>query len=121
MPLAHEHGRGAAMPAGFSVVVGDGTRLALIGVTPAVAGQNRLEVIIIGADGEVLRLQEVKVTVACPDKGIEPIERAVPAVAPGHYELSGGEFAVSGNWKVEVAALIGDFEQAKFTTEVPIR
>jgi copper transport protein len=121
MPSAHEHGHGAAMPAGFSVVVGDGTRLALIGVTPAVVGQNRLEVIIIGADGEVLRPQEVKVTVACPDKGIEPIERAALAVAPGHYELSGGEFAVSGRWKVEVAALIGDFEQAKFTTEVSIR
>jgi copper transport protein len=121
MPSAHEHGHRVAIPAGFSVVVGDGTRQALIGVTPAVAGQNRLEVIIIGADGEVLRPEEIRLTVACPEKGIEPIERAVPAVAPGHYELSGGEFAVSGRWGVEVAALIGPFEQATFTTEVPIR
>jgi copper transport protein len=82
MPSGHPHEHATPRSEGFSVVVGDGPRLALIEVTPAAAGDNRLEVTVIGPDGEALHPKEMTVTLAEPDKGIEPIDRPVPVSRP---------------------------------------
>ncbi|MBP2295895.1 copper resistance CopC/CopD family protein [Azospirillum rugosum] len=106
---------------GFSTVVTVKGRPALITVTPARPGPNRLAVQIEQADGTPLDAQEVSAELALPSAGIEPISRVLGKAGPGIYAADGVELPLAGEWAVRVDALVSDFEKALYRTEVTVR
>ncbi|MCW2235643.1 copper resistance protein CopC [Azospirillum canadense] len=110
-----------ATSAGFSAVVTVRGRPALITVTPARPGPNRLAVQIEQADGTPLNAQEVSAELALPSAGIEPIGRVLAKAGPGLYAADGVELPLAGDWTVRVDALVSDFEKALYRTEVTVR
>lgn len=53
--------------------------------------------------------------------GISPIRRRLVPEAEGRYVHDGFELAIPGRWRVQVDALLTDFDQAKLSAEVEIR
>lgn len=107
--------------AGFSAVVTVKGRPALITVTPARPGLNRLAVRIEQADGTPLDAREVTAELALPAAGIEPIGRVLGRVGPGLYAVDGVELPLAGEWALRVDALVSDFEKTLYRTEVTVR
>jgi hypothetical protein len=64
--------------------------------------------------------KELAVTAELPEKRIAPIELTATKAGPGHYVISGATFGVKGNWTIEVAGRISDFDEYRAKVEVPI-
>ncbi|MDQ2105747.1 copper resistance D family protein, partial [Azospirillum isscasi] len=110
----------AERPAGFSTAVMAQGRMAILTVTPALPGTNRIELRLAGPDGAPLDALEVSVELALPAAGIEAIARPLPKQAPGVYAADGVALPVAGSWSVRVNALVSDFEKVPFRAAVPV-
>jgi hypothetical protein len=53
--------------------------------------------------------------------GAGPMKRAMRRLAPGRYDHGGGELAISGTWRTELRARIGDFDRIVRVTQVEVR
>ena len=95
-------------------------RQAVVTITPARPGPNRIELRLTHADGAPLAVKEVTVQAALPSAGIEPLERALGAAGPGVYAADGVDLPAAGAWAVRLDVLVSDFEKALFRTEVPV-
>ena len=51
---------------------------------------------------------------------IEPIEFEAPKAGPGHYVVSGAALGVEGDWTVEIAARVTDFDEFRTKLVVPV-
>jgi len=94
---------------------------ATIGVTPARAGFNLIQIRIIGPDGKLFDPQSVELSLAEPADHIEPIRRQPLRVATGLYRLMGSEISLPGKWQFRLDARISDFEERSFSAEIGIR
>lgn len=110
----------AEKPAGFSTAVVARGRTAIVTVTPATPGANRVEMRLTGPDGAPLDALEVSAELALPAAGIEGITRPLPKVAPGVYAADGMILPVAGAWAVRLDALVSDFEKVPFRAAVPV-
>ncbi len=117
----HQHQPIAAPAAGFTVATTAGAQMALVDVTPARPGRNRLTVTLLDAAGAPLAPQQLTVWLSDPAAGVEPSRHQALAVAPGQYAIAAAGLPLAGVWHVEIDALMTEFEQIRFTTEVPIR
>lgn len=82
-------------------------------VDPARVGTNEMHVYLFDrADGSQFdETKELTVTAELPEKGIEPIDLETTRAGPGHYLVSGAAFGVAGQWMVEVASRVSDFDE----------
>ncbi|WP_448203702.1 copper resistance CopC/CopD family protein [Azospirillum sp. sgz302134] len=112
---------GVAAPAGFAAAVTAKGRTAIITLTPARPGPNRVEARIAQQDGTPLNAMGASVSLALLSAGIEPIARDLTPVEPGVYAVDGVELPVAGAWSVRLDVLVSDFEKAPFRTEIPVR
>ncbi|MGH2949157.1 MAG: copper resistance D family protein, partial [Solirubrobacteraceae bacterium] len=92
-------------------------------VDPARVGPNEMHLYLFDRrDGRQYdATKELTVTAALPEKGIEPIELAATKAGPGHYVVSGAALAPEGEWTVEVAARVTEFDEHRTTFQVPIQ
>lgn len=113
-------GAESAGPFSGSAAIGP-ARLELT-VDPARVGANELHLYLFSrSDGAQFdATEELTVRAALPDEGIEPIELDARKAGPGHYVVTGGTFGLSGDWKVEVAARVGEFDLHTTAIDVPI-
>jgi len=109
-----------AAPAGYTTVLSVKGRPAVITVTPARPGPNRVEMQVAQRDGTPLNAMEVSAELALPSAGIEPITRTLKAVGPGVYAVDGVQLPLPGAWTVRVDVLVSDFEKALYRTELPV-
>ena len=107
-------------PAGYTTVLSVKERPAVITVTPARPGPNRIGVQVAQRDGTPLNALEVSAELALPSAGIEPITRTLKAVEPGLYAVDGVQLPLPGTWTLRVDVLVSDFEKALYRTEVPV-
>ena len=63
---------------------------------------------------------ELTVTAELPERNIAPIELEGTKAGPGHFLVSGATFGVEGDWTVEIASRISDFDEFRTKVEVPI-
>ena len=66
-------------------------------------------------------MKELTVHASLPGKRVAPIELSPRKAGPGHYVVSGAAFAIAGDWQVEVAARVSEFDEHRTSFEVPIR
>ena len=91
-------------------------------VDPARVGPNEMHVYLFGRrDGSQYdETKELTVTAELPEKEIDTIEFEATKAGPGHYVVSGAALGVKGDWTVEVAARVSDFDEFRTKLEVPI-
>jgi len=106
---------------GFSGMVMNRTAMVDISVTPARAGANRVGLELTDTNDVPMTAQEVTVWLANPTLGIEPIAQKAAKQGDGEYVLPAALFPVAGTWTLTIEALISDFEQTNFTTDVLIK
>ena len=107
--------------AGVHAAAQSGSYMAMLDVSPAVAGTNSLRLFLHDADGNPVDPAKIELRLAEPDQSIEPILRSPVRVGPGRYALEGPELAVAGNWRVRIEIRVGDFGMTEFEIAVPIR
>ena len=92
-------------------------------VDPARVGPNEMHVYLFDRrDGRQYDdTLELTVTAELPERGIEPIEFETTKAGPGHFLVSGAAFGVEGEWTVEIAARVSDFDEFRTNLEVPVR
>ena len=56
-----------------------------------------------------------------PGRRIAPIELDARRAGPGHYVVTSAAFGVAGDWRVEVAARVSEFDEHRTTFKVPIQ
>lgn len=110
----------AEKPAGFSTAIVARGRTAIVTVTPAMPGPNRIELRLTGPDGAPLDALEVSAEMALPAGGIEAIARPLPKAAPGVYAAEGIALPVAGSWALRLDALVSDFEKVPFRAAIPV-
>ncbi|HYH88490.1 MAG TPA: CopD family protein [Solirubrobacteraceae bacterium] len=111
----------AAGPFATDVRLGPG-RLEVT-VQPARVGANEMHLYLFArSDGRQYdATKELTVHASLPGKRVAPIELSPRKAGPGHYVVSGAAFAIAGDWKVEVAARVSEFDEHRTSFEVPIR
>jgi copper transport protein len=92
-------------------------------VDPARVGPNEMHVYLFDRrDGSQYDATlELTVTAELPQRRIEPIDLEATKAGPGHYVVSGATFGVKGDWTVEIASRISDFDEFRTKVEVPVR
>ena len=66
------------------------------------------------------RTKELTVRASLPGKRIAPITLDARRAGPGHYVITSATFGVAGDWRVEVAARVSEFDEYRSTVKVPI-
>lgn len=74
------------------------------------ADQGGLDIRLSGANGRPLVAQDVRVSLANPTAGVEPLQRQATRIGDGHWRVDGLTFPVGGAWIVRLNVLISDFE-----------
>ncbi|MET0684002.1 MAG: copper resistance protein CopC [Solirubrobacteraceae bacterium] len=115
---------GTAQPTGpYSASAALGPARAELTVEPARAGPNELHLYLFDAkDGTQYDVpRDLTITAALPESGIEPIALDVRKAGPGHYVVGGAPFSPAGDWQLEMAARISEFDELRTRFEVPVR
>jgi copper transport protein len=95
-------------------------RTAVLELSPARPGRNRLVVRVTGDDGRPVVGLMATVEMALPAMGIEPISRPLVTVEPGVFDLAEIELAQAGLWVFRFDLLVSDFEKMVFRAEIPV-
>jgi copper transport protein len=64
--------------------------------------------------------KEVALKAALPDEGIEPIDLEARKAGPGHYVVTSAPFGLAGDWTLEIAALVTEFDELRTEMTIPI-
>jgi copper transport protein len=92
-------------------------------VDPARVGLNEMHVYLFDRrDGRQYdETEELTVTAELPEKDIDRIELEATKAGPGHYVMSGAALGVAGDWTIEIAARVSDFDEYRAEVQVPVR
>jgi copper transport protein len=105
----------------WSGVSGIGPGQAELTIQPAVAGPNRMDLLLAGLTaGGQSKEPELTVTASSPSRGIAPIELALRRAGPGHYVVERAQLAPAGDWTVDLVARAGEFDQFDTSFEVEV-
>lgn len=99
-------------------LVGDST-MAMVMITPGAAGPVTLDILISDLDDLPKQVQAVSVSLADPDRAIEPIQREA-VLADGMWEVEGLSIPLAGNWQIGVEVRLSRFELARLQGEVTV-
>src|SRR3546814_7568040 len=76
---------------------------------------------IFDADGRPAEIVEsLTLDLSLPSAGIGPITREAQRAGPAHLQLDTSDFAVAGDWQIEITARPDRFSQESATGEIPI-
>lgn len=109
----------AAPPEGYATAVTQGARMALVEVTPARPGRNRVRVYLHGPDGQPIPVGEAALEAELPAAGVAPLRRSFTSSAPGDLTAE-VDLPIAGRWALRLDVLVDAFDKAVFRTEIPI-
>jgi copper transport protein len=92
-------------------------------VDPARVGANVMHVFLTDKRSGVQydKVKEFDVKLSQPGKQVGPIDAAPQKAGPGHYVMTGATFGVAGDWTVQIAARVSEFDAHYATVKVKIR
>ena len=67
---------------------------------------------------EVIQLDA---TMSLPSRDIAPIKLQIRRLGPGHYVAPGVDLPISGDWQLEVSALLTQTDEVRTTGTIPIK
>lgn len=95
--------------------------MADLSVTPGHAGPATIAVSLLDGEFGPLAAKELRLSLANPAAGIEPIERAAVRQPDESWQVSGMTLPAAGRWTVEIEILVSDFEMIRLSGTVEIR
>jgi copper transport protein len=114
---------GAQAAGPFSGSADLGPARAELTVEPAQAGPNEVHVYLFDrADGRQWDgAKQLTARASLPDRSIAPIELDARKAGPGHYVVGGAPLAPAGDWRLELAARVSEFDEYRARFAVPVR
>lgn len=94
--------------------------MAQVSMMPVRARNPRVNIEVLDAGFNPLKVKEVTVTIANPAAGIEPVRRAATPTGEGHWRVEGLHIPLAGQWIVRVDLLIDDFEKIVLEEQVDL-
>lgn len=113
----HDHDHDQA-PAGVSSLTPLGNRLALLTVTPAQPGDNRLTLLLTDLAGTPRPPLEAVAFLALPAAGIENLRR--PLAREGEGFTAALPLPLAGDWTINIDILVTDFERRTLTLPLAV-
>lgn len=95
--------------------------MADISVTPGRAGPIAITISLLNAEFGPLPAKELRLSLANPAAGIEPIERQAARQEDGSWQVAELAIPAAGRWTVELEILVSDFELIRLSETVEIR
>jgi copper transport protein len=89
-------------------------------VEPAQVGENRIHLSATDDHGEPAQFDEVRVLFRMPEEDIGPLVATAEAMGPGEYVVHGHQLSVPGEWRLEIVARTGAFDQERTTVDVVV-
>jgi copper transport protein len=120
----HHHGDHhghAAAPAGWAAALSGPGVVAVVELSPAAPGPNRLLVVATRPDGAPLRPVAAYAEVGLPSLGVEPARREMARDADGNLVLDGLVLPVAGDWSLRLEILVTDFDLVPLAARMPVR
>jgi copper transport protein len=103
-------------------VVNFGDVEAHVSVEPGTAGRNEIHLMFEQANGEMVMLEEVKVSATLASRGIGPIEFEAERMGHhGEWRVENADLTIPGDWQLRIEARRGEFELLTETTSISIR
>jgi copper transport protein len=84
--------------------------MAMLSFTPAGVGPTSVTVELLTAEMQPLAVEEVTLSVAMPDRGIEALRRPAARSADGLWLVEGLVLPFAGSWTVRIDALASAYE-----------
>ena len=56
------------------------------------------------------KVKQFDIKLSQPGKGVGPLDAGARKAGPGHYVTTGAVFGVSGDWNVQIAARVSEFD-----------
>ena len=110
------------MHAPATAVVSFGEVEAHVSVEPGTVGRNTIHLMFERSDGEMVMLEEVKVSATLASRGIGPIQLEAEEMGHGgEWRVEQADLAIPGDWQLRIEARLGEFDLLTETTSVPIR
>ncbi|WID94851.1 copper resistance protein CopC [Bosea vestrisii] len=109
----------AAQPA--SVHIHTEKAMADLSVTPGRVGPVTITVSLLNGEFGPLNARELRLSLANPTAGIEPMERQAIRQGDGDWQVSHLTLPIAGRWTVELEILVSDFEMIRLKETVEIR
>jgi copper transport protein len=106
----------------FSITTEVGPTTLEMDVDPARVGANTMHVYFFDAKTGAPYKQgkELTVTATLPDKEIGPLPLEVQDAGPGHYVIPSALLNAPGEWEIDLALRVSEFEQFEEAVEVPV-
>jgi len=98
-----------------------GDRTASVAMTRTAPGRYRVVIAPHERDGRQSAPLEVTLAVSQAELHIEPASFAAKAIGAGRYAVDDVEMPVPGTWQIVVTALVSEFENVTYATEVMVR
>ena len=90
---------------------------------PARVGRNEIHLYLFDrrTGAQFDRFDELTVEATQRERRIGPIELKASETGPGHYTVRAADLAPAGDWELDVAMRIGEFDRYEASVEVPVR
>ncbi|WKA31668.1 copper resistance CopC/CopD family protein [Bradyrhizobium roseum] len=101
----------APVAAPLSVHIHTDAAMFQILVSPGKVGANDFELQLMSGDAALLPAKEATLILSLPERGIEPMERRATLGPDGNWNVRGVALPQPGRWRMQIEALITDFQK----------
>jgi len=90
-------------------------------VSPGKVGANDFVLQLMTGDAALLPAKEATLVLSLPERGIEPMERRATLGADGNWHVRGVLLPLPGRWRMQIDALVTDFQKITLEDELQVR
>lgn len=90
-------------------------------VSPGKVGSNDFVLQLMTGEAALLPAKEATLILSLPERGIEPMERRATLGPDGYWHVRGVVLPVPGRWRMQIDALVTDFQKITLQDELQVR
>ena len=90
-------------------------------VSPGKVGSNDFVLQLMTGDAALLPAKEAVLILSLPERGIEPMERRALLGSDGYWHVRGVALPLPGRWRMQIDALVTDFQKITLQDELQVQ
>jgi copper transport protein len=90
-------------------------------VSPGKVGSNDFVLQLMTGDAALLPAKEAVLILSLPERGIEPMERRATLGPDGYWHVRGVALPLPGRWRMQIDALVTDFQKITLQDDLQVR
>jgi copper transport protein len=111
----------ASVAAPLSVHIHTDAAMFQVLVSPGKVGSNDFVLQLMTGDAAPLPAKEATLILSLPERGIEPMERRATLGPDGYWHVRGVALPLPGRWRMQIDALVTDFQKITLQDELQVR